>query len=51
MGLKYYPINVFRETPVVTFFDAGIDKSNGSDIMIHSRKAIFPPDDLEGEQY
>ena len=36
MELKFFPINVFRETPKVTFFDAGIDSSNGSDVVIHS---------------
>ena len=51
MELKFFPINIFRETPKVTFFDAGIDNSNGSDVVIHSGKAISPPDDLEVEQY
>ena len=51
MELRFFPINVFRETPKVTFFDAGIDTSNGSDIVIHSGEAISPPDDLKGEQY
>ena len=30
MELRFFPINVFRETPKVKFFDAGIDRSNGS---------------------
>ena len=51
MELKFFPINVFRETPKVTFFDAGIDTSNGSDVVIHSGEAISPPDDLKDEQY
>ena len=33
MELRFFPINVFRETPKVTFFDAGIDASNGSDVI------------------
>ena len=40
MELRFFPINVFRETPKVTFFDAGIDSSNGSDVVIHSGEAI-----------
>ena len=51
MELRFFPINVFRETPKVTFFDAGIDSSNGSDVVIHSGEAISPPDDLKDEQY
>jgi len=39
MELRFFPINVFRETPKVTFFDAGIDSSNGSDVVIHSGEA------------
>ena len=51
MELRFFPINIFRETPKVTFFDAGIDSYNGSDVVIHSGKAISPPDDLKEEQY
>ena len=51
MELRFFPITVFRQTPKVTFFDAGIDKSNGSDVVIHSGEAISPPDDLKDEQY
>ena len=51
MELRFFPINIFRETPKVTFFDAGIDSSNGSDVVIHSGEAISPPDDLNDEQY
>ena len=51
MELRFFPINIFRETPKVTFFDAGIDSSNGSDVVIHSGEAISPPDDLKDEQY
>ena len=51
MELRFFPINIFRETPKVTFFDAGIDSSNGSDVVIHSGEAISPPDDLKDKQY
>ena len=51
MELRFFPINIFRETPKVTFFDAGIDTSNSSDVVIHSGEAISPPDDLKDEQY
>ena len=51
MELRFFPINVFKETPQVTFFDAGIGNSNGSDVMIHSGQAIPPPDNLKNEQY
>ena len=51
MELRFFPINIFRETPKVTFFDASIDSSNGSDVVIHSGEAISPPDDLKDEQY
>ena len=26
MELRFFPINIFRETPKVTFFDAGIEE-------------------------
>ena len=51
MELRFFPINVFRETPKVTFFDAGIGISNGSDVVIHSGEAISPPNNLNDEQY
>ena len=51
MELRFFPINIFRETQKVTFFDAGIDSSNGSDVVIHSGEAISPPYDLKDEQY
>ena len=47
MELRFFPINIFRETPKVTFFDAGINSSNGSDVVIHYGEAISPPDDLK----
>ena len=46
-----YPTRVFRETHQVTFFDAGIKGSNGSDVVIHHGSAISPPNDDEIEQY
>ena len=51
MKLKFVPINIFRETPKVTFFDAGVEASNGCDVVIHSEEAISPPDDFKDEQY
>tara|TARA_B100000161_G_scaffold243075_1_gene196555 strand:+ start:35 stop:547 length:513 start_codon:yes stop_codon:yes gene_type:complete len=51
MELKFCPTTIFRETPKVTFFDAGITSSNGCDVVMHSGEAISPPDDLRDEQY
>ena len=51
MELKFHPTTIFRETPKVTFFDAGIDSSNGCDVVIHSGEAISPPDEFRDEQY
>ena len=51
MELKFCPITIFRETPKVTFFDAGIKLTNGCDVVIHSEEAISPPDDFKDEQY
>ena len=50
MKLKFMPTTIFRETPKVVFFDAGLEESNGCDIVIHSEEAISPPDD-NCEQY
>ncbi len=50
-SLNFIPTNVFRETPQVKFFDAGVKGSNGSDVVIHHGAAISPPDDDEFEQY
>ena len=36
MELRFFPVTIFRETPKVTFFDTGINKSNCSDLVIHS---------------
>ena len=51
MELKFYSTTIFRETPKVTFFDAGLVASNGCDVVIHSKEAISPPDDFKDEQY
>ena len=51
MKLKFLPTTIFRETPNVTFFDAGLEASNGCDVVIHSEEAISPPDDFKDEQY
>ena len=51
MRLNFVPTHVFRETPQVSFFDAGVKGSNGSDVVIHHGNAISPPNDGEFEQY
>ena len=51
MRLNFVPTHVFRETPQVSFFDAGVKGSNGSDVVIHHGNAISPPDDGDFEQY
>ena len=51
MKLKFIPTTIFRETPKVTFFDAGLEESNGCDVVIHSKEAISPPDDSKEEQF
>ena len=49
--LNFVPTHVFRETPQVTFFDAGVKGSNGSDVVIHHGSALSPPNDDDFEQY
>ena len=44
MRLHFIPIHVFRETPSVTFFDAGVPGSNGTDVVAHHGAATSPPD-------
>ena len=44
MGLHFVPIHVFRETPLVTFFDAGVPRSNGTDVVAHHGSATSPTD-------
>ena len=51
MKLKFCPTTIFRETPKVTFFDAGIELTNGCDVVMHSGEAISPPDEFEHEKY
>ena len=45
MLLQFVPIRVFRETAQVTFFDAGVNGSNGADVVIHHKNDISPADD------
>ncbi len=51
MELNFVPINIFRETPEVTFLDASVKGSNGSDVVIHRGGATSPPDLNGFEQY
>ena len=50
MRLHFIPIHVFRETPSVTFFDAGVPGSNGTDVVAHHGAATSPPDQDGSEQ-
>ena len=47
MELRFFPVTIFRETQKVTFFDTGINKFNGSDVVINSGEAISPADDFK----
>ena len=51
MRLHFMPIHVFRETPSVTFFDAGIVGSNGTDVVAHHGAATSPPDDEDFDEF
>ena len=51
MELNFEPVNIFRETPAVTFLDASIKYSNGSDVVIHRGRATSPPMLNGFEQY
>ena len=51
MRLQFIPIHVFRETPSVTFFDAGVSGTNGTDVVVHRGAATSPPDINGFEQY
>lgn len=51
MRLHFIPIHVFRETPSVTFFDAGVPGANGTDVVAHHGPAISPPDDADFQQF
>ena len=41
---------VFRETEDVIFYDISVEKSNASDLVVHTGRATSPPDDLVGER-
>ena len=51
MELNFVPVNIFRETPEVTFLGASVKGSNGSDVVIHRGGATSPPDLNCFEQY
>ncbi|MFY8149338.1 MAG: hemagglutinin [Prochlorococcaceae cyanobacterium] len=51
MKLTFVPIHVFRQTPLVTFFDASVPHANGTDVVVHEGPAISPPDDGEFPQF
>ena len=51
MELNFLPVNIFKETPSVTFLDASVEGSNGSDVVIHRGGATSPPDLNGFEQY
>ena len=51
MRLQFIPIHVFRATPSVTFFDAGVPGTNGTDVAVHQGAATSPPDANGFEQY
>ena len=51
MKLKFSATTIFRETPKVTFFDAGIESTNGCDVVMHSGDSISHPDEFEKEHY
>ena len=40
MHLHFVPIHVFRGTPQVSFFDAGVNGSNSADVVIHHKNAF-----------
>ena len=42
MRLHLIPIHIFRETPAVTFFDAGVPGSNGTDVVTHHGAESVP---------
>jgi len=51
MRLHFVPIHIFRETPAVTFFDAGVPGANGTDVVAHHGAALSPPNDDSFEQF
>ena len=42
MRLQFIPIHVFRETPSVTFFDAGVSGTNGTDANFSFADVEYP---------
>ena len=42
MRLNFIPIHLFREAAQVSFFDAGVKKTNGADIVIQHKNAGSP---------
>ena len=50
MRLNFIPIHLFREAAQVSFFDAGVKKTNGADIVIQHKNAGSPHDG-KFEQY
>ena len=46
--VHYVKHRVFRETQDVIFYDISVEKSNASDLVVHTGTAISPPDDLVG---
>ena len=51
MELTFTPVSIFRETPEVTFLDASVSGSNGSDVVIHRGGATSPPNLNNFQQY
>ena len=39
---------VFRETEDVIFYDISVEDSNASDLVVHERAAVSPPNDVVG---
>ena len=46
--VHYVKHRVFRETQDVIFYDISVEKSNASDLVVHTGKATSPPDDAVG---
>ncbi len=51
MRFHFMPIHVFRETPSVTFFNAGMAGSNRTDVVAHHGAATSPPHHDDSEQF
>lgn len=48
---KIIPIELFRDTPDVLFYDATIPNTVGCDVVTHGPRAISPPNDDEYLQF